>query len=197
MGVTPLDDGPVLLRIPFGFHLAVDTLPSGCLATAPEFRFYLGCIRRFRLPARLGVSLSAHPGQRGITPAFGYSAPYPSASGTLTHPIWALPSTPYEAVRLAALVSHGRPPRGFSVRTWRAISPAHDCASRFPSRVCPCRRGVFDPAGSVCPSPSRGTPCCLLRVRSAWAPRLDFGAQYPACTFPCQRFVTPVAGCSA
>jgi hypothetical protein len=25
-----LDYGPVLLRKPFGFHLAVDTLPSGC-----------------------------------------------------------------------------------------------------------------------------------------------------------------------
>ena len=29
MGVAPLDYGPVLLRKPFGFHLAVDTLPSG------------------------------------------------------------------------------------------------------------------------------------------------------------------------
>ena len=27
-GVVPLDYGPVLLRRPFGFHLAVDTLPS-------------------------------------------------------------------------------------------------------------------------------------------------------------------------
>ena len=98
-GGGPLDYGPALLRMPFGFHLAVDTLPFGCRATAHEFRFYLGCIRRFRLRARLGVSLSAHPGQRGITPAFGYSAPYPSASGTLTHPIWALPSTHYGPLR--------------------------------------------------------------------------------------------------
>jgi hypothetical protein len=29
MGVAPLDSGPILLRKPFGFHLAVDTLPSG------------------------------------------------------------------------------------------------------------------------------------------------------------------------
>jgi hypothetical protein len=28
-GVTPVDYGPVLLRIPFGFHLTVDTLSSG------------------------------------------------------------------------------------------------------------------------------------------------------------------------
>ena len=30
MGVAPLDYGPVLLRMPFGFRLAADTLPSGC-----------------------------------------------------------------------------------------------------------------------------------------------------------------------
>ena len=29
MGVAPLDYGPVLLRKPFGFRLAADTLPSG------------------------------------------------------------------------------------------------------------------------------------------------------------------------
>ena len=34
----PLDYGPVLLLKPFGFHLAVDTLPSGCLAT--ELRYF-------------------------------------------------------------------------------------------------------------------------------------------------------------
>ena len=29
IGVAPTDYGPVLLRMPFGFHLAMDTLPSG------------------------------------------------------------------------------------------------------------------------------------------------------------------------
>ena len=39
MGVAPLDSGPVLLRMPFGFHLAVDTLPSGSsLRTEPDGR---------------------------------------------------------------------------------------------------------------------------------------------------------------
>ena len=28
-GVAPIDYGPVFLLMPFGFHLAVDTLPSG------------------------------------------------------------------------------------------------------------------------------------------------------------------------
>jgi hypothetical protein len=31
---SPLDYGPVLLLMPFGFHLTVDTLPSGELQTA-------------------------------------------------------------------------------------------------------------------------------------------------------------------
>src|ERR1039458_8763310 len=34
IGVAPIDYGPVLLLMPFGFHLAMDTLPSGVLATA-------------------------------------------------------------------------------------------------------------------------------------------------------------------
>ena len=29
VGVAPIDYGPVLLLMPFGFHLTVDTLPSG------------------------------------------------------------------------------------------------------------------------------------------------------------------------
>ena len=64
-----------------------------------QLRFRLGCLRRFRLRARLGFSLSAYPGQRGVTPAFGYGAPYPGTSGTLTHLIWALPSTHYGPLR--------------------------------------------------------------------------------------------------
>jgi hypothetical protein len=33
---SPIDYGPVLLLMPFGFHLTVDTLPSGVLqAVAP------------------------------------------------------------------------------------------------------------------------------------------------------------------
>jgi hypothetical protein len=73
----------------------MDTLSSGCLSTAFALRFHLGCLRRFQLRARLGITLSAHSGQRGITPAFGYSAPYPSAGGTSTLLINALPSAHY------------------------------------------------------------------------------------------------------
>jgi hypothetical protein len=51
----------------------------------------------FRLRAQLDFSIPAFfPGQRGITPAFGYSAPHPSARGTLTLLNNALPSAHYE-----------------------------------------------------------------------------------------------------
>src|SRR5260370_28392090 len=39
-------------------------------------------------------------GRRGITPAFGYGAPHPSAGGTLTLLIHALPSAHYGLIRL-------------------------------------------------------------------------------------------------
>jgi hypothetical protein len=34
LGVAPIDYGPVLLLIPFGFHLTMDTLSSGVLLRA-------------------------------------------------------------------------------------------------------------------------------------------------------------------
>ena|SRR5512132_46419 len=43
-GVAPLDYGPVLLRMPFGFRLTADTLPSGyCSEWWLQVR--LGCLR--------------------------------------------------------------------------------------------------------------------------------------------------------
>jgi len=45
-------------------------------------------------------------GRQGITPAFGYSAPHPSAGGTLTLLAHALPSTHYDPVRLPPRPSH-------------------------------------------------------------------------------------------
>src|SRR5438132_9120066 len=68
--------------MPFGFHLAMDTLPSGNHKWWLQVR--LGCVRLsppcpFRL---LHTCLS--PGPRGITPTFGYGAPHPSARGTST-----------------------------------------------------------------------------------------------------------------
>ena len=74
-GVAPIDYGPVLLLMPFGFHLAMDTLPS---ADPTLFR-----------------------GQRFVTPAFGYGTPHLSARGTSTLLNSALLSARYYgAVRL-------------------------------------------------------------------------------------------------
>ena len=60
---SPLDYGPILLLKPFRFHLAMDTLPSGCLSTVKQLSSSLGCLRRFQFRARLGFRLSTHPGQ--------------------------------------------------------------------------------------------------------------------------------------
>ena len=57
-GVAPIDYGPVLLLMPFGSHLTVDTLPSG----------------ESELP----------PASEAVNPAFGYDAPHPSVRGTST-----------------------------------------------------------------------------------------------------------------
>src|SRR5271155_4088663 len=84
--------------MPFGFHLTMDTLPSG-ITPSGGFRSALA-VSSFRLRARLGLSIpSTLSGQRGITPAFGYDAPHPSVRGTLTLPNNALLSAHYGQLR--------------------------------------------------------------------------------------------------
>src|SRR3984893_15507578 len=66
-------------------------------------------------------------GRRGITPAFGYSAPHPSAGGTLTLLIHALPSAHYGAVRPSPAHRYFRP-RGWSrlrLFPWHRRSGSH------------------------------------------------------------------------
>src|ERR1700680_2710701 len=93
-GSLPFDYSPILLLKPFGFRIAPDTLSSG-IRRATGSRSVLA-VSGFRLRARLDFSIpSCSPGQRGITPAFGYSAPHPSAEGTSTPMIHALPSAHY------------------------------------------------------------------------------------------------------
>ena len=66
-GVAPIDYGPVFLLMPFGFHLAVDTLPSG-VPQAGGFRSALACFR-FRFRARLGFSIpSSLPASEELPP---------------------------------------------------------------------------------------------------------------------------------
>ena len=89
-GSPPIDYSPILLLKPFGFRIAPDTLSSD----------------------------ENLVGQRGITPAFGYSAPHPSAGGTLTLLIHALPSAHYGPLR------HPRAP-GLSLTGVRLTIPDH------------------------------------------------------------------------
>ena len=65
-------------------------------------------VSRFRLRARLGFSIPLPlSGPRGITPAFGYGAPHPSARGTSTPLNNALLSAHYTSVRLLRCVHAG------------------------------------------------------------------------------------------
>jgi hypothetical protein len=99
IGVTPIDCGPILRLMPFGSHLAVDTLPSGF----HERRLQV-CLVCFQLspscPHRLSPYVSILFGRRGITPAFGYDAPHSSVRGTSTLLNNALLSAPYNLIRL-------------------------------------------------------------------------------------------------
>ena len=114
--VAPIDYSPILLLMPFGFQIALDTLPSGTRATGSRSTL---AVSGFRLRARLGFSIPlCLPGQRGITPAFGYGAPHPSAEGTSTPLTHALPSAHYEPLR------HPRAP-GLSLAGVRLVIPDH------------------------------------------------------------------------
>jgi hypothetical protein len=123
-GSPPIDYSPILLLKPFGFRIAPDTLSSD----------------------------ENLVGQRGITPAFGYSAPHPSAGGTLTLLIHALPSAHYEPVRLPtsarmmapAVPCHHPPPETnpadpvgpLRFQRWPSMHDvAHDPGGATPSRL--------------------------------------------------------------
>src|ERR1700687_4085070 len=98
---------PHTLRIPpRGRHPVLRRSSSGGSRSALA-------VSGFRLRARLGFSIPAsRSGRRGITPAFGYSAPHPSAGGTSTLLITALPSAHYAPVRLLPPVHHWLRPSG-------------------------------------------------------------------------------------
>jgi len=67
--------------------------PPVCLSDRTTRRRHpLVRLRRFRLRARLGFSVSFRSPASEVCPAFGYGAPHPSARGTLTLLIIALPS---------------------------------------------------------------------------------------------------------
>src|SRR5260370_13828387 len=78
---------------------SLDGHPALRSTTSSGFRSVLA-VSSFRFRARLDVSKpSAFSSQRGITPAFGYGAPHPSARGTLTLLNNVLLSTHYDPIR--------------------------------------------------------------------------------------------------
>ena len=156
-GVAPIDYSPVLLLMPFGFHLAMDTLPSGnCGAAAPGPPW---SVSSFRLRARLGFSIpSSRFGQRGITPAFGYGAPHSSAGGTSTLLTNALLSAHYAAVRLLTPSATASSPRLPVVAHIRQSGKGEIRSPRF-RRVPSVRNGVSDHGRAVATS---------VTVRNIW-----------------------------
>ena len=66
--VAPIDYSPAVLRMPFGFRLATDTLPSGRLQ-AQRLQVPLGCIRLSpSCPFRVLHTFSTLPANEELSP---------------------------------------------------------------------------------------------------------------------------------
>src|SRR5271163_3096760 len=150
-GSPPIDYSPILLLKPFGFRIAPDTLSSD----------------------------ENLVGQRGITPAFGYSAPHPSAGGTLTLLIHALPSAYHGPLR------HPSAP-GLSLAGVRLIIPDHamglpvlralslcTCCRHYPGAASGRRLRSSHPAVSAFPGRVAGSACTssFSRYHEDWPQR--------------------------
>jgi hypothetical protein len=102
----------------------------------------------FRFRARLDFSIpSISSGPRGVTPAFGYGAPHPSARGTSTLLSNALLSAHCSAVRLLEDVRVGRTALAFSHRPVVWFTSGISEVSRFSCMEFPDVHGVSDYAG--------------------------------------------------
>src|SRR5437660_8643559 len=144
-GSPPIDYSPILLLKPFGFRIAPDTLSSD----------------------------ENLVGQRGITPAFGYSAPHPSVGGTLTLLIHALPSAHYGPLR------HPSAP-GLSLTGVRLIIPDHalglpvlralslcTCCRHYPGAAAGRSPRSSHPAVAAFPGRGAGSACTSTFSRLA------------------------------
>src|ERR1022692_4930213 len=196
-GSLPFDYSPILLLKPFGFRIAPDTLSSG-IRRATGSRSVLA-VSGFRLRARLDFSIpSCSPGQRGITPAFGYSAPHPSAEGTSTPLIHALPSAHYEPLR------HPKAP-SLSLAGFRLVIADHamglpvlrtlslcTCCRHYPGAAAGWMVSLGSPAVSAFPERVIGSACALSFSRLA---RRSLALR-PAHS-RCHQFVTRIPKASA
>ena len=122
----PIDYGPVLLLMPFGFHLAVDTLPSGVQQAVAPGQSWLYPAFAF-VPVWTSPYLPPSPASEAVNPTFGYGAPHLSARGTSTLLNSALLSAHYDksdfsstctsAVRFMAFADR---PSHLSKACWRS-----------------------------------------------------------------------------
>jgi hypothetical protein len=110
-------------------------------------------------------------GQRGITPAFGYDAPHPSARGTLTLLNNVLLSTHCGSVRLPVFFHHRRTSLDFPTRPASLPAPGGHGISRFPVEMLPYVPGVSDRGGPRSASRYRRPGCCLRLSPTAPASR--------------------------
>jgi hypothetical protein len=95
----------------------------------------------------------------------------------------------YAAVRLPVPVHHRLTSLDFPMRPTATAWGRHR-PSRFPCKVHPCMFGVSDraePRPSSPLPPGRVLPSCAL-TPSALRSQVNFAAQYPPYTYPCQRF---------
>ena len=133
-------------------------------------------------------------GRRGITPAFGYSAPHPSAGGTLTLLIHALPSAHYGPLR------HPNAP-GLSLTGVRLLIPDHalglpvlralslcTCCRHYPGAAAGRTHRSSHPAMSAFPGRVTGSACTSSFSRLA---RRSLALR-PAHS-RCHQFVTPIS----
>ena len=110
----PIDYGPVLLLMPFGFHLAVDTLPSGVQQAVAPGQSWLYPAFAF-VPVWTSPYLPPSPASEAVNPTFGYGAPHLSARGT---------STLLNSVLLSAHVRFADQPG--TTRSMRATGPGRN-----------------------------------------------------------------------
>ena len=128
----------------------------------------------------------------GIRPQLTDS-PWPDPFPPPTPPLVAQLCSPASPVLWACPTSPVRPSVAFALRlptTPQGAIPLGKLEiSRFSCKMCPCMLGVSDYVGS--PQAPRHWPagCCLPPSPRTSAPQSAvFEAQYPAYTFPCQRF---------
>jgi hypothetical protein len=197
--MAPLDYGPVLLLMPFGFHLAVDTLPSGCLPTerkprplpwlSPPFPascpfrvFPIHVPRPARHYPRLRIWRPSSERHRDSNPPDLRAAQRTLRDCPTPH---GRSSTDYDL-----RPSRRAPGRHHSRRT---VGSPSSCAKSV--RACRGSMTAPGPSGTRDSAPS-GVAFRLTQRRRHRESR-DFAARWLACTSPCQRFSRILADTAA